>query len=155
MSLWTQPNPNRPGYHLFNAATLKKTISEQPDRIIVGGLWKPEFVDLLALTLAKLKANNVRNVTVVGAVPRWIPSLPAAILKYQHKYQQQNKSVQLFPGYLSDPAHPEVKDIDQRMQDMALNAGYQYYSPFQYLCNETVGCLTNVSGELTQWDLAT
>lgn len=140
--------PRRPGCKDFNAESLLEIVDSKPDQLIIAGLWKPEFVDQLRVTLSKLKRGGVGNVLVVGPVPSWTPSLPAAILDYQKRHQ----SIRQFPRYLTDTTQPHVQSIDRRMAAMVAEVGYQYYSPFQQLCQQGEGCLTNVDGDLVQWD---
>jgi len=144
----TEKIARRPGCKDHNAESFQQIIDSQPEILLIAGLWKPEFVDRLSVTLNKLKQHNIKNVVVIGPVPRWTPSLPAAILKYR----ESNKNARLFPAYLQDPAQSEIRSIDNDMQEMVLETGYQYYSPYQKMCNTDRGCSTNIDGKLTQWD---
>lgn len=143
----TEVKPTRPGCKDYNAESIKQIIAHKPDLLIIAGLWKPKFVDRLALTLEKLKNEGIVNVMVVGPVPQWTPSLPAAIIKYQGSVE----SARRFPRYLPDRSFESINQVDERMREMVARYGYQYHSPIRHLCNAD-GCLTNINGALTQWD---
>ncbi len=140
--------PKRPGCKDFNAESQQQIIDSRPELVVIAGLWKVEFPAQLAVTLNELKQAGVKNVLVVGPVPQWTPSLPASIFKYH----QTNKNARSYPKYLTDRAQTETRGIDAELRGVVEAVGYTYYSPFERLCTVKEGCLTNIDGELTQWD---
>ena len=143
----TEHLPRRPGCNDLNAESLAQIVEIQPDWLVIGGWWKPEFVERLELTLSYLKDKNIKNVVVVGPVPEWKPSLPASIIKFQ----KENRGVRNFPTYLTDPVQMKIRETDLRMRKMVSHLGFKYYSSYDALCIDK-GCLTNIDGKLTQWD---
>ncbi len=143
----TEVKPTRPGCKDHNAESIDLITTSRPELLIIAGLWKPEFVERLRLTLQQLKRNGVNNILVVGPVPQWTPSLPAAILDFR----KSNKNTRNYPRYLSDRSQSKIREIDQRMNNMTDDLDVLYYSPFQNWCS-TDGCLTNIDGKLVQWD---
>lgn len=143
----TEHIPTRPGCNKLNQETLEKIIHAKPDMLIIGGWWKHEFIDRLGTTLEQLRNAEIKNVTVIGPVPEWSPSLPASILAFR----KENKTARNFPSYLKDPKHSPIKSIDLKLNEEVIAYDYEYLSAIKRLCTDE-GCLTNVDGKLTQWD---
>ena len=143
----TEHLPRRPGCNKLNEKTLQKILDNPPDLLVIGGWWKPHFVERLQGTLEQLKSAGVNNVVVIGPVPEWTPSLPASILQFR----KSNPDTRHFPKYLVDPKHAEIRETDQRMRVMVRDIGYDYLSSIERFCTDK-GCLTNIEGSLTQWD---
>jgi peptidoglycan/LPS O-acetylase OafA/YrhL len=139
--------PKRPGCDILNKQSLQLILDQQPDQLVIAGWWKPEFVEKLSPTLNQLKDSGVKNVVVVGPVPEWSPSLPARIFRFHEEHLEARN----FPDLLIDRKHAAIHETDRKMKAMVEKFGYRYFSSMQYLCSDT-GCLTNVNGELIQWD---
>jgi len=121
----------------------------KPDKLIIAGLWKPEFPPLLAKTLTFLKDKAVNNISVIGPAPRWQHSLPRRLIRYG----LENQSKKRMPDYLSDSRHQEVFDVEAALESAVRAQGVDYYSILDLVCQPNLGCLTNVgNNQLIQWD---
>lgn len=139
----------RPGCPALNDQIFDLAVSLNPDKLIIAGLWKIEFPELLEKTLVQLQEHKVGNIEVYGPVPRWTNSLPHALMNYG-KY---NSQAQAIPDYLPDRLHQEIFTIENEMKEMVTALGIDYYSATELLCKAGLGCLTNVGNEkLIQWD---
>ena len=147
--------PRRYKCRELNDQILALATDLKPDKLIIAGLWKIEFPELLAKTLELLNSNGVENVAVIGPVPRWQKSLPRSLIRYS----LENQSKKRMPNYLTDSRHQEVFTVEAALRETVLAHNIDYYSILDFVCQPptqdqvTGACLTNVgNNQLIQWD---
>lgn len=141
--------PKRPGCKDINDDMVDLAEHLKPQKIIIAGLWKINFPELLEKTLFELKARGVENVYVVGPVPRWTGSLPRRLIAYGRENGRSKK----LPKYLVDPIHTEVFAIESKLRAMVETQNTKYVSALDVLCNPENGCMTSLDNrDLVQWD---
>ena len=118
--------------------------------VLAASWWGYPDVDLTELrrNVDKLHGDGVDRVIMVGPVPVWNPSLPAALLDYHAK----NSDI---PDRM-DAGLTRMTDIDNRLRAMAAQWGAVYFSALDAMC-DAAGCLTRTSADirdLTAWDSA-
>jgi peptidoglycan/LPS O-acetylase OafA/YrhL len=118
--------------------------------VLAASWWAYPDIDLTKLrrTVDKLREDGVDSIILVGPVPVWNPSLPAALLSYYSK----NFDIPI----RMDAGLTRMTDIDTRLRKMASWWGITYFSPLDAMC-DAGGCLTRTSNDmrdLVAWDSA-
>jgi peptidoglycan/LPS O-acetylase OafA/YrhL len=127
---------DRPYCKSINDYISKRISEEQPNTVILAGSWSDYDWRKLTRTIALLRNATVKNIYLVGPVPRWKNNLPRCLYDY----------------FLRDPAHqvpyrmhtclvPNIDTLDKAMTVFATKAKVNYISPYSILCNSD-GCLT-------------
>ena len=114
----------------------------RPGRVILSSRWLGiDQEEKIIATIRKIKDAGVREVIVIGPVPRWQPNLPEALTaKFRHQ------AFAVFPERLSEGLDVDKPVIDRRLAGLATQAGARYISPLNLLCNEA-GCLVRPAGD--------
>lgn len=128
--------PGFPACRAVNEHIIAVIEKVRPGRVILSSRWLgvDQEVKIIA-TLRKIKDAGVREVILIGPVPRWHPNLAEALTVY---YRQQPFID--FPERLGEGLDKEKLVIDFRLEKLANQAGVRYLSPLKILCNEA-GCL--------------
>ena len=132
-----------------NRAVLARIANERPDRVIVAAVWGNYDWKALVSTLQSLKAAGIRQIEVVGPVPRWLPSLPVVMTRFRLAYPQ-------LPERSALGLDPTTRQLDAEMRQLCQQQGVTYLSPYASLCNED-GCLMRTGQDIEsmmQWDVS-
>eukprot|EP01017_Pseudomicrothorax_dubius_P043370 TRINITY_DN7207_c0_g1_i2.p1 TRINITY_DN7207_c0_g1~~TRINITY_DN7207_c0_g1_i2.p1 ORF type:complete len:484 (+),score=56.81 TRINITY_DN7207_c0_g1_i2:60-1454(+) len=128
---------------------------KNPTIVILHNQWaiyideKRYSIDQLADYL-KMKINVVREkikpktILIVGVVPIWTPSLPAAFAKVK------GDNPKSCPEYIKNGL-VDVDKVNSMLSKVAKENGALYFDPHSVLCNGQ-GCRTYVDDELTTFD---
>jgi peptidoglycan/LPS O-acetylase OafA/YrhL len=120
----------------INAFVMRKIEQLKPDQVILASRWLGVGeTNKIKNTIARVKAAGVKQVIVIGPVPRWQPNLVEALLK---RYHQQPFAT--LPARMSDGVDADKFRIDSEMRRLATESGARYISPMSFLCNSD-GCL--------------
>lgn len=133
----------------INNFVLSRILREQPDRVILAAVWGNYHWELLKNTIVQLKNAGIKDIQLVGPVPRWIPSLPVVLIRYGVNFSE-------IPERISLGMDPTVKQLDDSMRGFAGEYGLKYISPNSILCNDA-GCLVKVGltvDSMMQWDVS-
>lgn len=106
----------------------------KPSLVILSARWArgyPEdrILDLLAPTIAWLRAVGVERVVVLGPLPMWQPNLPAAVLAEAMKGMAVTP-----PEKISKGLYENAFDMTPRLRARTLAAGAEFVSPLEALC---------------------
>ena len=113
----------------------------------MAGFWSEKNWNLIEKTVNELKKLEIKNIHIVGPVPRWGDPLPKEVIRYFRKHRE-------IPEYLKNNSHKMFFDIDKKMKTLSSNLNVKYQSPMSILCNKQ-GCLTrtdNSKNSITAWD---
>jgi peptidoglycan/LPS O-acetylase OafA/YrhL len=128
--------PGFPRCREVNAFVIRKIEELRPDRVMLGSRWLGiGDGDKLRETIRLIKAAGVREVIVMGPVPRWEPNLIEALLA---RYRAQ--PFQALPERMRDGIDQDKVRVDRALRRLAEESGARYISPIGYLCNDD-GCL--------------
>jgi peptidoglycan/LPS O-acetylase OafA/YrhL len=143
-------NPVRPFCPSINDNVLRRLAALHPYEVILAGAWwaYPDArLDDLAKTVAAIRAAGVKQIVLVGPVPKWNVPLPQAL--YDYTLKNPGPLPDRMTG-LSDAS--AASDAVVGKIAAALHVGYA--DPMGVLCNQD-GCLTRVGdqlNDLTAWD---
>ncbi|MDB9795834.1 acyltransferase [Pelagibacteraceae bacterium] len=132
----------------INKYIFDEIINLKPDKIFLSGLWSQKDMPYIKETIVELKKNNIKNIYLVGPVPRWRDPLPKLLLK---QYRINNN----LPAYLYDKNQVNTFKLDIEFDLFAKENFINYLSPIKILCKKNYKCLTKVGKEadaITNWD---
>lgn len=132
-----------------NKAVLARISSERPDRVIIAAVWGNYDWKGLVSTLQSLKAAGIRQVEVIGPVPRWLPSLPVVMTRFGLAYPE-------LPERSALGLDSSTRKLDAEMRQLCQQHGVTYLSPYATLCNID-GCLMRAGQDIEsmmQWDVS-
>ncbi len=142
-------NKGSPGCKELNDKIFEEIITRHPDKVIIAGLWRDGFVDLLEVTIEALKQQGIDDILVIGPVPRWTLGVPRTVFNFGRKH----KKLKQLPEYLDDVRFVKIRELDAIFQQMTTQQNVQYYSPLAQFCREGVGCRIHMGDDkLLQWD---
>ena len=123
--------------------------SEMPDQVILAAVWGHHDWQQLDGTLRGLKAAGIKQVVVVGPMPRWHPSLPVVLTRFGVAFAD-------IPNRTLLGLDPSIRLLDARMRSFTLDRDARYVSPYTILCDRD-GCLIKVDDRIEsmmQWDVS-
>jgi len=132
-----------------NDFVLSKVLSARPDRLILAAVWGNYDWKQVERTLQRLQQAGITQVDVVGPVPRWYPSLPVVLTRFNEPFSK-------LPRRTTLGLDPEVAVIDAEMRELVERRGAHYISARSILC-DAAGCLTRICDRvetMTQWDVS-
>lgn len=132
-----------------NAFVLSRVATAKPDRVILAAVWGHYDWWQITKTIQALQQAGIGRIDVVGPVPRWHPSLPVVLIRFDAPFSQ-------LPRYTSLGLDPEVDRVDAEMAKLVAEQGARYVSPRAILCRAD-GCLTRVCDRvetMAQWDVS-
>jgi peptidoglycan/LPS O-acetylase OafA/YrhL len=125
----------RPLCKSINDKILTVITEIRPKAVLLAHDWPQSSLEHalanLPATVATLRQLGVANIILIGPVPRWTRSLPAAIVKYL-----KSSGADVVPDMLNDPANEifQVKQIDSALLLLASELQIAYISPLSMLC---------------------
>jgi peptidoglycan/LPS O-acetylase OafA/YrhL len=141
--------PPRSRCRNINDFVLARITEEQPDRVILAAVWGHYDWKQLEQTLSGLRRAGIRQIDVIGPVPRWHPSLPVILTRFDVPFSE-------VPRHTTVGLDPAVERLDSKMKELAQKYGANYISPFAILCDAN-GCLTRVDDRIESmmhWDVS-
>jgi peptidoglycan/LPS O-acetylase OafA/YrhL len=120
-----------------------------PERVVLAAVWGHYDWRGLVGTLQALREAGVTQVDVIGPVPRWNPSLPVVLLRY-------NVDFDALPMYSKIGLDPSVGELDTQLAALATEHGANYISALNILCTAD-GCRVRLGSEpstMMQWDVS-
>jgi peptidoglycan/LPS O-acetylase OafA/YrhL len=128
----------------INAENMRFMKEMRPDHVILHAQWD-NYEGHLAATIAEIKAADIRDVIVIGPVPKWHPTLLRALMN------NAIRSGEVPPPYIPPDSLDKLMVYDQSLRAIAEKTGARYVSAIQALCHSGV-CLSRVESELTYYD---
>jgi peptidoglycan/LPS O-acetylase OafA/YrhL len=130
---------------------------DKPKTLILFGAWQnytmdwrphSKFAEMLLNTIQQIKAAGIDDIIVVGPAPRFIPSLPAMIVKSWsiHQWTRIPDRIHM--------ANDDTIEMDREFADLLSSQQVSYISLVHLFCNNA-GCLTKRPGsdsDLLTWD---
>ena len=134
----------RPFCRAINDYILERIKKEKPDKVILAANWnlrvdKWIFVER---TILKLQAFGIKEIVLVGPMPRWTSPLPRILTRFDRPFDE-------LPMRLKSYYNNEDRVVDIKMQDLANKLNVRYISLTKILCNGT-GCLVRVGPQPNQ-----
>ena len=131
-------------------AILKEIESGTYSDLILAASWKPADVDELSRTLELIKQvspANELNITIVGPVPVWRPSLPR-VWSFLEANRMSELPLTTWHGVDMQPF-----ELDTKLRQVAADNGVNYVSALESLCDAS-GCKVRdpKTGEPMAWD---
>lgn len=122
-----------------NEFAIKTIKDQQPNVVIIGQIIGHDVLNNLPKIAEALKGFGVKNVIVMGPVPRWETRLYEIILR---KYWV------LTPRFIKDDLVKDVFDSEQSLKAKygSDEGGFHYLSMIDLLCNED-GCRTYIGDD--------
>ncbi len=142
-------NYGRSACRSINKFVLGKIALDQPDLVVIAAVWGNYEWREVERTIRQLKTAGVKQIRIVGPIPRWIPSLPVVLVRHKVRFSE-------IPQRISLGLDPNVRRLDAEMRVMAENEGVAYISPYSILC-DVGGCLVRAGSNLEsllQWDVS-
>jgi len=139
----------RPQCKKINDKTLELIKEVKPNLVILAADWQSDPFNDLTKTIASLRDIGIKNIALVGPVPRWENNLP----KQLSIYCKQKTPCEV-PYYMSMGLIPKIFEIDALMSQFALDQKIYYLSPAKIMCGQN-GCLvrqTDAASSITAWD---
>lgn len=129
----------RPLCKELNNSTIEVIRQTKPDIVVLYSLWSVPQYDMnqLSPTVKALKEAGVKKIVMLGVPVMWEGSLP------HHIVAQWRKGPPLAEPLLRSwqGVGKDLPELDKKTAQIAQNAGVEYISLYQLLCNEQ-GCLT-------------
>jgi len=135
---------------IINQRILDAVTEMKPEVVILGAAWvHPEYPDTNEQIVNKL-SGMVRilktriptsHIVIVGALPRWSPSLPEILRDYV------KRNGRIPPVYLPPPENQmnaTLQELDGMLKAAAANLGATFICPEEVFCT-TSGCLTRTA----------
>ncbi|HTY04740.1 MAG TPA: acyltransferase family protein [Rhodocyclaceae bacterium] len=120
----------------INAFVMRKIEELKPDQVVLVSRWLGvAATDKIKSTIARIKAAGVKDIVIIGPLPRWEPNLLGALLS---RYHEQPFTV--IPERMRNGVDADKFRIDRELQRLATESGARYISPMSLLCNDD-GCL--------------
>ncbi len=132
---------------LLNNFTFKKLEEVRPSVVILSAEWQsyigePDFVNRFDATVKKVREMGNPLIIVVGPLPRWNIELPKILEK---NFLRLGRPI---PMHTDSELDKSFFQVNQLMGRVARDAGTQYFSLTEYLCNDH-GCTTMVGRSLS------
>lgn len=143
------PNSGSAACRSVYANVMARVRQEHPDRVIIAAVWGHYDWRRLAQTMQDLRQAGVTRIEVVGPVPRWNPSLPIVLLRY-------NRAFADLPWRSTLALDPSISELDIELGRLVRQQGGNYISAWGILCN-VEGCQVRVGTEpasMMQWDVS-
>ncbi|MFO1097153.1 MAG: acyltransferase family protein [Xanthobacteraceae bacterium] len=110
----------------------------KPDVVIVSGFWREyQNIEKVGETLLRLRQLGVPRVVVLGTVPFW-PEPPQTMLYKAYRAHPRRGIPDRLLGF-----DPETLKFDERLRKVAAEAGVDFISIYDVLCNQN-GCLVRL-----------
>ena len=129
----------RPLCKELNNNTIEVIRQTKPDIVVLYSLWSVPQYDMnqLSPTIKALKEAGVKKIVMLGVPVMWEGSLPHHIVSEWRKGPPlAEPPLRSWQGVGKD-----LSELDKKTAQIAQNAGVEYISLYQLLCNEQ-GCLT-------------
>lgn len=144
--------PMRPECRAINRHVLEIVGRQQPDRLILHAQWVTYEGQVAALDRTLTMIANIApntEITIIGGVPQWEPSLPELFLR-------AGGSLATSGLYIRNFELDRVKRLDALLGVIARKHGVHIRYPVEILCRD-VRCMASVSASgskvsLTTWD---
>ena len=125
-----------------NRYVLQRIKVLKPNTVILAARWlsalNVQSFSPLDDTIQKLKESGVKNVVVIGPLPRWHKSLMRDL--YRHMILHHAEVV---PPRLSVADHKPIHTFDTLLKDHLAHQPVAYVSAYDIACNDE-GCLTQI-----------
>ena len=119
-----------------NNAVMERVRELKPETVLLTSRWLGVGeTEKIRNTIRSIRDAGVREIVVIGPVPRWDPNLVAALFK-RYKAAPFDR----IPERMKDGLDPEKFVIDRSLRELARESGARYISAMDLLCNED-GCL--------------
>lgn len=128
----------------INAENMRFIKQMRPDHVILHANWD-NYEGHLAATITEINEAGIRDVIVIGPVPKWHPTLLRALMN------NAIRSGEAPPRYITPYSLNNLMTYDQSLRAIAEKTGARYVSAIQALCHSG-GCLSRVQSELTYFD---
>jgi peptidoglycan/LPS O-acetylase OafA/YrhL len=121
----------------------------KPYKVVLGGAWPdpryaPLDIENLKATILKLKKIGIKQIDLIGPVPRWKDSLSKQIFNYW----RLNGSNTIIPSRMNFGLEKGFVEMDLVMSKLAHELKINYISPEKIMCNKD-GCLTKFGDNTT------
>ncbi|HEY0179413.1 MAG TPA: acyltransferase family protein, partial [Dokdonella sp.] len=139
----------RPHCKALNDYAFAQIVAARPQLLILAARWDLYPWRGLAATLERLRAVGVRDIVVVGPVPRWRDGLPTAL--YRHF---ADDPLHRLPSRMIDAANDVAIRLDEQLRALVEAEHVRYASAIHALCDAD-GCLVrsgDAADSLTAWD---
>lgn len=112
--------------------------SKKTDLVILAAAW--DFYDWAKVeaTISELKKIGIRDIVLVGPLPRWKDSLPKQLFLHFRA-----DIFHRIPGRMTQGLEVNMKTLDLQMAELAKKLRISYFSPMDHLCNQD-GCMTRL-----------
>lgn len=121
----------------------------KPRKIVLTAKWDSIDYKSISKTITELKSTGIRDIALVGPVPKWSDSLPKLLyVKYRSDVFHR------VPNRMSVGLDPIVFQLDNHLRLISEQLKINYHSPLKILCNQE-GCLTRLEetgGDPISWD---
>lgn len=141
-------NRDRPHCKEVNDFVFDWISRKKPRKVILAAAWVRGDFPQVETTIRKLQEAGIRDIELIGPVPRWKEPLPK--LLYLH-YKSRGGPIPTAMTYGRDDSFIKT---DLQLSEIASRLGVRYVSPARILCDEK-GCLTRLGDEpemLVAWD---
>lgn len=119
-----------------NEFVMERVRELKPETVLLTSRWLGVGeAEKIRNTILRIRDAGVREVVVMGPVPRWDPDLMAALFKL-YKAAPFDR----IPERMKEGLDPAKFVIDHSLREIAEASGARYISPLGLLCNEE-GCL--------------
>lgn len=122
---------------------------EMPDRVVLAANWKSTDLSKFDETVAQLKKVGIKNIDLIGPVPKWRDGLPKQLYRYYMSHIPR-----AIPYRMSFGLDRRFLALDDVLEQKARTLKINYFSPKNIFCDIN-GCITRLgeTGEtLTAWD---
>lgn len=122
-----------------NQFAIEAIKDQKPDVVIIGQIVGHDTSNSFTQLASALRSFGVKNVIVMGPVPRWETRLNQIILR---KYWSST------PSYIKDDVVKDVLDSDSALKAKYANGegGFQYVSMIDLMCGDQ-GCRTYIGSD--------
>ncbi len=124
-----QDFPDRRFCRSINDGILELLAREKFDRVVLSTTWDSVDPSGIEATLNAIKAIGVRQIDLVGPVPRWTDRMPELMLR---EYVRTGT----LPSAMSIGLSPSMRDIDPIVEEIAARNGVNYLSPAKLICSD-------------------
>jgi peptidoglycan/LPS O-acetylase OafA/YrhL len=133
----------------INAYVVSMIAKTKPDRVLLAAEWSFTDSKAISKTIAVLKGLGIRQVSVVGPVPRW----DEAPSKTVYRAFRKDSVFHGLPARVNSGLNKRT-ELDENLRLIVEGGGAEYISARNILCNDS-GCLTRVGESLDSlvvWD---
>ena len=132
-----------------NASIMKLIEQEKPARVVLSARWSVHDWPKIGTTIERLREAGVRDIDLIGPVPRWMGGLPRQLILFM-----EASKVPSIPERMTFGLEPGYEAIEPSLQEVAEKYRINYISPLSILCDDR-GCLTrtgNTPDTVTSFD---